>query len=217
MKNLFGTPPSAFQIYYNDDSGIGQVPIPGTNIAPENRIWFKGNSQAHKWLSGKSLQGISQRFMEFLARDISQDKSIGDEWVETPDLFGFWQERVFKAAVSALFGPHLLRLNPDFTSDFWAFISDTPSLMMGLPRWLTPGTYTNRDKVLAGLKKWQQYACDHSDYLKNGPTDPDWDEFWGSTYLKARYTFRKEIPAMDEDAYASDDLALLVASVLISP
>ena len=218
MKNLFGTPPAAFKVYYDDDSGISQVPIPGTNIAPENRIWFKGNSNAHRWLSGRSLNTISDRFMETLARQIVEDNEIpagkgvpNGGWVEMPDLFTFWQGRVFRAAVTALFGPWLLRLNPTFTEDFWGFINDQPRLMMGTPRWLTPGCYKNRDRVLEGLKKWHRFAKEKSDYSKTGDDDVEWDEYWGSTFLKARYLFRKEIKAMDEDAYASDDLALLVA------
>ena len=116
---------------------------------------------------------MGQRFMEFLAADIATDSTIGNEWVELPDLNDFWRSQIVDAAIKALFGTHFLRLNPGFPNDFWTYIADISTLMMGLPRWVTPKAYADRDRVLAPLKQWHEYAEAHSDYTKTGPNDPD--------------------------------------------
>lgn len=210
MENVFGTPANAIQVYKQDDSGIGLKPLPGTKVPPNNRIWFNHSAAARTYLSGRSLQLIGVRFMELLAQDVANDKSIGKEWVDRPDIYLFWQDQVFEAALNALFGPHLLRLNPDFTRDFWAYIGGMSTLMMGLPKWMSPTSWRQRQKVLDSIKIWHRYALAHSDPFKHEDRK-EWDEYWGSAYLKNRYRFRAPISAFDEEAHAADDLALMVA------
>jgi hypothetical protein len=211
MENNFGTPPSAIHIYKNDISGISPAPLPGTHVAPVDRIWYHHSTAAHKYLSGKFLQAMGQRFIKFLADETAANSTIGKEWIELPDLYDFWRSQIVHAAIKALFGTHFLRLNPSFTDDFWRYIADISTLMMGLPRWVTPKAYADRDRVLEAIKRWHEYAEAHSDYTKSGPDDPEWDEYWGSKYLKVRHQFRHDISCMDADAHAADDLALMVA------
>lgn len=212
MANIFGTPAKAIHIYWDDKSGISPIPLAGTNVAPENRIWHLQSTAAHKNLSGNSLKAMGKRFMEFLAEDIAADSSIGDDWVQLPDLYGFWQSQVVRAAIKSLFGSHILRLNPTFVDDFWTYVAQMSTLMMGLPRWVTPTAYADRDRVLTALMRWHEYAKAHSDFTKTGPDDVEWDEYWGSKYLKIRYQFRNNISCMDAEAHAADDLALMVAA-----
>lgn len=210
MENVFGTPPGAIHVYKEDDSGITPTPLAGTNVEPKKRIWYHHSKAAHTYLSGKSLQALGARFMDLLGHDIATDESIGTEWVDQPDLYVFWQDQIFEAALGALFGPHLLRLNPTFTRDFWNYVGGMSTLMMGLPKWMTPGSWAKREKVLEGIKRWHRFAVQHCDPAKEAG-GKDWDEYWGSTYLKARYSFVSAIPVMTEDAHAADDLALMVA------
>lgn len=83
--------------------------------------------------------------------------------------------------------------------------------MKSLPRWMVPRAYAARDRVFAAVKHWHRFARAHSDYRRNGPQDPDWDEYWGSAWLKVRQQFGQDTGAMDEDALAAEDVALLVA------
>ncbi|GIK04692.1 hypothetical protein Aspvir_008785 [Aspergillus viridinutans] len=114
---------------------------------------------------------------------------IGGEWVQLPDLYSFWKSRIFHAAVKALFGPYLLSLTPSFEEDFWEYVDETPTLMKSMPRWMVPKAYGARDRVFAAVKTWHRFARAHSDYRQNSPEDPDWDEYWGSSWLKVRQQF----------------------------
>jgi hypothetical protein len=107
-----------------------------------------------------------------------------------------------------LFGPSIVRLNPNFTRDIWDYIEAIPVLLMGYPRWIALKSYGVRDRVLNGIKKWHRFAVEHSDPTK---LDDDWDEIWGSQYLRARYNFRQVIDDIDADAHVSNYLALMVA------
>ena len=215
MENMFGTPADAARIYKEDNSGISPIPVPGTSIKPNNRVFYHQHAAAHKYLSGQALRAMTERFMDFLAEDLAGDTTIREDWTEGPDLFALFQKQVFCAATRALFGPWLLRLNPSFTEDFWEYVDETPTLLKGLPRFMASGAYAVRDRVLGSIMKWHKYATEHSDYSLNGPETPEWEEFWGSKYLKVRQENGRAVECMDDVAMAAEDLALLVAYVTL--
>ena len=43
------------------------------------------------------------------------------EWTALPDLCAFVEKNIFEAATRAVFGPHLVELNPNISVDFWNF------------------------------------------------------------------------------------------------
>ncbi|KAG6353408.1 hypothetical protein INS49_005589 [Diaporthe citri] len=108
--------------------------------------------------------------------------------------------------------PHLVRLNPNFVEDFWEYIGHTPTISRFYPHFLAPQAYRARQRVLDAIKRWHAYAREHSDYRQNGPEDPDWDEYWGSKCLKVRQQWGQDTGEMDDDALASDDLAVITAT-----
>ncbi|KGO48193.1 Cytochrome P450 [Penicillium expansum] len=214
MENMFGTPPGTMPLYRQDDSGIAPTPLPNTHVAPEHRIYYHQHKSAHRFLTGDALRHMTERFTRVLSRELHRDAAIGpdDDWVQLPDLYTFWKSRIFHAAVHALFGPYLTLLTPGFEQDFWHYVDAIPTLTMGLPRWMIPGAYAARDRVFTAVKTWHRFARAHSDYRQNGPDDPDWDKYWGSTWLKVRQQFGQDSGWMDEDALAAEDVALLVAA-----
>lgn len=110
-----------------------------------------------------------------------------------------------------MFGSYILSLNPDSFNDFWAFDQSVPTLLKGLPRWLTPTAHRNRDRMLMAIKKWHAFATENSDFSKIGPDDPDWDHYFGTKYVKARQSFLHDVETMNPDGRASEDLGLLFA------
>jgi hypothetical protein len=210
MENMFGTPKSAISLYKNDHSGLGPNPPQGYEIRSEERVFFHQRNAANKYLSGRHLHKMTERFMKMLSRDIFNDKTVTAEWKSFPDLNLFLQNRIFEAALEALCGPHLLRQTPTFTDDFWDYIACTPTLIYGLPRWMTPRSYAARDKVLGGIIKWHAFARKHEDHHNTNDDAPEWEEYWGAQYLKARQSYG-QTAGMDNEALAAEDLSLIVA------
>lgn len=211
MKTVFGTPNHILPLYFGDDSGQLLRPMPGSQVAPENRIRYFYTKASHQHLASMNGIRLGERYMDILSRNISTNTSLGIEWVELPDLWLFIQKLVFPASTEVLFGSFLLSLNPTLTEDFWAFDRSIPILLKGLPRWLSPRAYKSRDKMLNSIKKWHTFANKHSDPSKTGPNDPEWDPYFGSKYVKARQKFLSNIEVMDADGQASEDLGLLFA------
>ena len=211
VKNILGMPDHIIPLYSGDNSGQLLKPMPGSHVRPENRIRFLHTKATHQHLTGVNGTRLGARFMKVLDRNISNDISIGNEWVELSDLWPFIQNLVFSAATETMCGSFLLSLNPTLTKDFWAFDQKVPLLMKGLPRWLVPGAYNRRDKVLSSIKRWHAFANEHSDVSKTGPNDPEWDPYFGTKLVKARQKFLQEIEIMDADGRASEDLGLLFA------
>lgn len=137
LENMFGTPFDVIPFYAADKSGVNSAPLPGSNVRPEHRITYLQVKAAHKHLSGTGLAQMTEFFLGVLKRRFSESH-VKSEWIKQPDLYAFLQDEVFRAAVEALCGPHLLSQSPTFVQDFWQFVADVPTLIKGLPRWLSP-------------------------------------------------------------------------------
>lgn len=212
MKNVFGTPEITLPLY-SDDSGPLLKPMPGSQILPENRMYYHHTKIAHDHLAGTNAISFGKRYMKILNRNISDDISIRTEWVDLPDLRLFIEHLLFPANVETLCGTFILSLNPTFMEDYWAFDRNLPTLLKGAPRWLYPGAYKSRGKMLKMIKKWHAFANEHSDFSRTGPNDPEWDPYFGSKYIKVRQQFLHKIELMNADGRASEDLGFLFAYV----
>ena len=149
--------------------------------------------------------------METLSRNILADTNLRSEWTELSDFWYFVQTLIFPASTETLFGSFFLSLNPTLTEDFWEFDRSVPTLLKGLPCWLSPRAYKARDKMLRAVKKWHTFAIEYSDFSRTEPDDPDWDPYFGTKYIKARQKFLHEVEVMNTDGRASEDLGLLFA------
>lgn len=190
------------------------VPLPGSTVPPHLRVWHHQHKTALRYLQGDSLKAHGARFIEYLSAELNNCSLPGPvhaEWVQIDDFYRWWTHRLFTAAIIALCGPHLVRLSPSFVEDFWGYIGHTPTISKFYPRFLAPRAYRARQRVLDAIKRWHVYAREHSDYRMNGPEDPDWDEYWGSKWMKVRQQWSQDSGEMDDDALASDDLAVITA------
>lgn len=211
LENMFGTPSDVIPFYAADKSGVNSAPLPGSNVRPEHRITYLQVKAAHKHLSGTGLAQMTEFFLGVLKRRFSESQ-VKSEWINQPDLYAFLQDEVFRAAVEALCGPHLLSQSPTFVQDFWQFVADVPTLIKGLPRWLSPRPYRTRQRLLDAVKKWHVYATTHSDFTKTGPTDLEWEPYFGSKLIRARQKYSSKMPWMNKDALAAEDLGLIFAT-----
>lgn len=210
LENLFGTPANIIPFYAADNSGVASTPLPGSTVKPEHRITFLQVRAAHKHLSGPGLIQMTELFLDVLKRRIV-DGQIQSDWVEQPDLYGFLQNEVFRAAVEALCGSYLLSQSPRFVEDFWEYVSLVPTLVKGLPRWMSPKAYRVRSRLLDAIKNWHKMAHDHSDCTKVGANDPEWEPYFGSKLMRARQEYSRNMEFMNADALAAEDLGLIFA------
>ncbi|KAL9072102.1 MAG: hypothetical protein Q9157_005228 [Trypethelium eluteriae] len=216
MRDVFGTPPNVMPMYFGDNSGIEAKPVPGSSIPSHQRIWHNQHADSARYLTGDALRGLAARFTSILSDAIAKvdasDPVDSGEWVTIEDFYPWWRSRVFAAATTALFGPHLLRLNPNLEEDFWRFADSIPTLVKRYPAWMAPRAHAARATMLASVKKWHAYARENSDYTFCGDKAPKWDEYWGSLWLKVRQRWGQDTGIMDDDGLASEDLALTIAA-----
>ena len=211
LHKVLGVPDNVLPLYAADDSGQLPKPMPGSKVLPENRIRSLHFKAAHQHLAGLNGLKLGERYMGLLSQKISADTRIGPEWVELPDLYLFIQNLVFPAGTESLYGSTILALHPTLTEDFWAFEKCIPTLLKGLPRWVTPNAYRKRDKMLELIKDWHTFACERSDCSKTGPDDPEWEPYLGCKYVRARQSMFRGIEAMNAGGRAAEDLGLLFA------
>lgn len=211
MENTFGYPRHSVEFYGADNSGHLAMPSPDSVVEPENRTFFINHRMLSTYLSGTSLAGITARFIEHFAKQIEEDESIGDEWVEIPDLYDFMQNQVMSAAIKSMFGAHLLKLNPSFIKDFWAWNAKVGGLFMRIPRWLDPQAYILQARMLTSIKRWHNYAHEHFDCNRFGEEDEEWEPYFGSKFAKARQSQFLKWEKFDETARAASDLGIIWA------
>lgn len=143
------------------------------------------------------------------------------EWADVPDFFAWWTHKLLAASVSAMCGPHLIRLSPNFVADFWAYLEQWPTLSKMYPRWLVPRAFEARDRVVAAIMAWHRYAREHEDYRQQqkgqgngngGDRGEQWDEYWGGPWFKIRQAWGQDCGEWDDEALACEDLAMIVAA-----
>ncbi|OAF98771.1 cytochrome P450 [Paraphaeosphaeria sporulosa] len=211
LTRILNTPKDVIPFYAADDSGMATKPRKESKIRHEDRIHYWQAHTSQKWLSGASLQLMSETYLSFLDEELSH-LNINEEWVEIPDLYRFLQIHVSTAAIKAMMGTKILEMYPNLVKDFWAFDRNVGNYSRLIPRWWMPAAYSVRDRLLKNIGKWTDYAHSMSDCSRTGPDDTHWDPYFGTKLMKAREHAYLKMPAMNLDARASETLGLLFAS-----
>ncbi len=81
--------------------------------------------------------------------------------------------------------------------------------MIGIPWFLAPRAYADREKALNAVKVWQQHARDHFTESAIG-ADGD-DPFWGCSFFRERHQMFLEMDGFDYAAIASQDFGAIWA------
>lgn len=207
MKYFFGMPEKALSVYRADNSGPFQKPYLGSNVPPRNRIDHITHHAFLRALSGPGLEPTSQRFMQILATRLGE-LPLSTEWTEIRDLRKLFQEITGSSLIQAVFGPLLLRTNPNFVNDLWKFDDVVPWLARAVPSFLMPGPYRIRKRLFNQLKNWYTTARQHfceSSISEDGDGDP----FWGSELVRSRQEMLLQVDSHDDDTLASADLGLI--------
>ncbi|KAK4234050.1 cytochrome P450 [Achaetomium macrosporum] len=228
LEHVFGMPTRALAAYRADDSGSHRRPHPASRVAPHNRVDFLTHQILFKAFGGSGLTKSFSRCAAILRRNLANlplpdgnnnnnnnnnNSDDDDGWLEMPDLWAFFQSQLGTAVLEGLYGPSLPRLNPTFLADLWAFDRATPKLAKLLPRFLIRAEHRVRDRLLASIRRWHDYARQHFHESAIAP-DGDADPFWGSQLVRSRQEVLRQIDGHDDpDALAAADLGLIWASV----
>lgn len=210
LGQVFNTPRKVLPLYAADDSGMATKARQGSKTRQEDRIHYWQAHLGQRYMSGQHLQTTSERYLQILREDLDK-LDIGNKWVEIPDLYRLLQMHVSRATVKTLMGTAILEQYPTLVEDFWEFDRNFSNYTRALPRWWVPKAYAVRDRLLAGIAKWTQYANVKSDCSHLGQEDPDWDPHFGSKLMKAREHAYQKMTGMNLGGRASETLGLIFA------
>ncbi|KAI5855027.1 Pfs, NACHT and ankyrin domain protein [Durotheca rogersii] len=211
FKYFFGIPERVVSVYRADDSGPFPKPYLGSNVPAEDRIDYITHHGFLRALGGPGLLPSTRRYMNAFAARM-QEKSFSEEWTEMPDFSNFFRDVVGSSLVECLYGPTMLRLNPEFMQDLWGFDGSVPWLARGLPSFIKPSAYKPRQSCVGQLKRWYEYAREHFDESSISP-DGDGDPYWGSNLMRYRQEKLLAVKNHDDDSLARMDLGLAWGAV----
>lgn len=206
VQRIFGCPGHLLHIYEPKKPEIKSMSPPGEDI--ESLIHRSTNIS----LSGAHLDGLAARFQKFLIKQVENSESeIGSDWTAYPDLISFAEKQIFEAAICSMFGTSILSVNPTFADDFWSHSRSIGTLILGLPRWLSPAACRTRDKMLENVKRWHKYVDENCDIATLG--DVDWEPYYGSKFSRERQEVLTKRGLTDETAKAAEIFAYIWAYV----
>ena len=207
LRNFFGMPEKSLSVYRTDNSGPHSKPFPNSNV--DFRIDYLLHQSFMRAWSGPGLFHTTQSFRQVLRHKISTCAVPSDSWIEVPDFFQFFLNLVSASVTEAVFGSMLLRLNPDFLDDLWAYDDALPWMARGIPAFIMPGPYRIRDRLRAQIKTWHSYARDN--FRESDIDHTGGDPFWGSGLVRYLQGVLTERGTHDEDALSAHHLGMIFA------
>ncbi|KAL9616026.1 MAG: hypothetical protein Q9160_009052 [Pyrenula sp. 1 TL-2023] len=208
MDNLFGTPKRTMKSITTHALANSMKTRKESTREERSRIDYWQSSLSHKYLSGQSLKTLSHKFMSVMKRDMDKLR-IGKEWFQIPDLHFFLQEHVAHAMIESIMGPSIFEQYPTLVEDFWDFDSNIATYSQQIPRFWKPEAYKIRDRLLEKIDLWRQFVHSKSDCSKTGTEDPDYDDYLGSKWMRAREYDYMRLPGTDRNSAASAVLGLI--------
>jgi hypothetical protein len=108
---------------------------------------------------GPELEQLTLNFCRELYKLLDQvDEQVGDGAIDV-GLRDWSRTLLGTASTTALFGPAMLeRICPNILDRLWKFEADYFRFVFGLPRWIVPSAYKNREKL---LDAFEEYAKDN--------------------------------------------------------
>ncbi|KAI1484554.1 Pfs, NACHT and ankyrin domain protein [Biscogniauxia mediterranea] len=211
FKFFFGMSEANLSVYRTDDSGPFRKPYANSKVAADDRVEYMTIASFHRALNGPGLAPTTRRFMRALVTRTAE-LQLSEEWTEIPDLLDFFHHHVGASLVESIFGPTLLRLNPDFIDDMWEFDDNIPWLARAVPSWIMPKPYQVREKIVSQFKRWYVYARQHF-HESCISEDGDGDPFWGSYLTRYRQKSILQVKNHDDDMLARTDMGLVWGAI----
>ncbi|KAI1737522.1 cytochrome P450 [Xylaria scruposa] len=210
---LFGMPRRGVAAYIADDSGPSARPFPGSDVPPEKRVdYILHKAFNHAW-TGPFLDPASRRFMKIFDSHV-HSLGISEDWTNVDDFFKLFGKAISSSVTETIFGPSLLKLNPDIIETAWAMDKVLPWLFRQVPSFLMPHPYRLRKKMAKQIRRWYAYS---RQWFTDSSVDPDGDgdPFWGSEIVRRlqRELLRNGNRGfIDDECLAAHDMGLIWGS-----
>lgn len=209
VSSTFGVPDDFQKFFTADNTGLSRTPLPGTMVAPENRVDYLMHSYIVEFMSGPSLKPLAKRFAENMGKQLMRYHSKD---TDHENLYDFIKMNMFHVSAVGIFGTELFEIDPEFSEHFWDFEKGVPELAKGFPRFFYPKKYRARDICLKTMRAWHkrldEYRAADPDRAANLSLQ-EYDDILGCRIVKKRHAAFAKMEVMSDDARASEDLALL--------
>ncbi|OJD19520.1 hypothetical protein AJ78_00491 [Emergomyces pasteurianus Ep9510] len=181
LKGLGIEPAMAKKFFGHGDT----TPMPRTGRNPQ---------EIHTWmeqeflLKSERVNELTANFARLLRDHLAQELDTSPQEGRQVDLKAWARSRIFRASTDTIFGSSLLQEYPELEEDFFEFDRQFLSLFFGLPGFLSRKAYSARDKVFAGIIRWQNKMEEVTQQgSKIVPVDSiDWEPIFGSRANRVR-------------------------------
>lgn len=172
-----------------------QVVNPKPNLDDNgNRIIHDLHKMTPQYLTGRSLDRLTDMFVEVICKDIDTKFPEGEEksyeW-QTMDLNEFVKDTWAHASITALFGSHVYNIWPEINAWLWKFDKHFQSMFTGMPRFVIPTAFALLDEGQEMCERWETDALQAEKEGKIGG-ERDWDEYWGLKFVRVRNELLRE-------------------------
>ncbi|KFA54461.1 hypothetical protein S40293_07995 [Stachybotrys chartarum IBT 40293] len=188
-----------------DDSGSAHVPLRGSNVGSDDRIWHAMHRlHSETLLSSAAANAFAAAFQDYFSQELATSgRWIGrpGEWATT-EISSFLRKHMMAAATKSIVGPSIYDMSPDFDDAFWKYEPQVETLAFGLPDWMTKAGLKARDEMRAIWRRWYE-ATDAKYDWSNSHDDVDLDPVFGSRISKGLARMGKSFGFSNETMGAS--------------
>lgn len=115
-----------------------------------------------------------------------------------------------RASTKAFMGTEIFEAYPSMLEDFLEFDDIIMTLFFDIPRFMAPGPYRIREKLLQGLQDWHNHIDVHTTDILPPDSPQRWDLKLGARCLRARHIMYKEVH-LNPRSKAAQDLGFFFA------
>lgn len=216
LKHCFGMDQKAVDTYAYDTSGCKIQPIPGSKVPWSGRASYYTHKSLVEGLLGDGIAPLAERIEALFFSALKDAVPISSEWTYEWDMTDFFEENLSSAILQALYGPLLIKQDPEFVRNLWKYDKGIMGLIRRLPSWMTPKMCRRRDELVNSIMRWHQQAIELSECdsrPNHGHQRDGFDPYWGTAMMRERYKALLAVDGQDPKSVASTDLAFIWAYV----
>lgn len=194
-------------VRYFDSDGSGTVGKDGKRV---DRFAQQENIMINYLFKHEPACGLNRDFERLLVEELREYKKQVPTQGKEIDVCAWIKLMMGRASTKAFMGTELFKAYPTMLEDFLEFDDIIMTLFFGIPRFMAPGAYAVREKLLQGLQDWHKHIQVDTEPILSPDSPQRWDPALGARCLRARHIMYKEVH-LNARSKASQDLGFLFA------